>query len=94
MIPGEVFNGRYEVLSQLGDGVYSNVFKAKDIQTHKFVAVKIQRKNDMMRQSARQEIEILQKLNDVVPRKCRSTNLENTIQRSPQIASSRAQRPS
>merc|ERR1719506_2486397 len=64
---GEVMDGRYLVVEdKCGQGVFSNVVKAKD-QVDKSVgtvAIKVMRANDMMKKAAEKEIEILQTLNN------------------------------
>ncbi|KAF4672039.1 Serine/threonine-protein kinase PRP4 [Perkinsus chesapeaki] len=69
-VPGhlETMDGRYVVLtssdSDVGKGVFSNVVKCKDTQTLQDVAIKVIRRNDMMRKAAEKEVRILTKLND------------------------------
>eukprot|EP00929_Paragymnodinium_shiwhaense_P050657 TRINITY_DN25508_c0_g1_i1.p1 TRINITY_DN25508_c0_g1~~TRINITY_DN25508_c0_g1_i1.p1 ORF type:complete len:631 (+),score=200.52 TRINITY_DN25508_c0_g1_i1:72-1964(+) len=61
---GEVMDGRYKVVEdKCGQGVFSNVVKAKDAVTGQMVAIKIMRTNDMMRKAAEKEIELLKLLN-------------------------------
>ncbi|ROT34785.1 kinase-like protein [Sodiomyces alkalinus F11] len=64
---GEVMNGRYQVQSMLGRGMFSGVARALDITTKKLVAIKIMRNNDALRKGGFTEISILQKLNDADP---------------------------
>ncbi|PNH59013.1 hypothetical protein VD0002_g8529 [Verticillium dahliae] len=64
---GEVMNGRYQVQSMLGKGMFSGVARAVDITTKKLVAIKIMRNNDALRKGGFTEISILQKLNDADP---------------------------
>ncbi|KAK1472611.1 hypothetical protein CCUS01_17310 [Colletotrichum cuscutae] len=64
---GEVLNGRYQVQSALGKGMFSGVARAVDITNKKLVAVKIMRNNDALRKGGFTEIAILQKLNDADP---------------------------
>ncbi|KAF4738638.1 Serine/threonine-protein kinase PRP4 [Perkinsus olseni] len=69
-VPGhlETMDGRYVVLtssdSDVGKGVFSNVVKCKDTQSLQDVAIKVIRRNDMMRKAAEKEVRILTKLND------------------------------
>lgn len=61
---GEVMGDRYKVVEdKCGQGVFSNVVKAKDTQNGQMVAIKIMRTNDMMRKAAEKEIELLKLLN-------------------------------
>ncbi|KAL2758938.1 hypothetical protein ACRALDRAFT_2040979 [Sodiomyces alcalophilus JCM 7366] len=64
---GEIMNGRYQVQSLLGRGMFSGVARTLDITTKKLVAVKIMRNNDALRKGGFTEISILQKLNDADP---------------------------
>ncbi|KAI2638067.1 kinase-like protein [Xylaria nigripes] len=61
---GEVMNGRYQVQSTLGKGMFSGVAQAIDITNKKLVAIKMMRNNDALRKGGFTEIAILQKLND------------------------------
>lgn len=45
---GEVLDGRYQVLANLGRGVFSSVVKAKDQETNEDVAIKLIRNNETM----------------------------------------------
>ncbi|KAK1984598.1 kinase-like domain-containing protein [Colletotrichum cereale] len=67
---GEILNGRYQVQSTLGKGMFSGVARAVDITSKKLVAIKIMRNNDALRKGGFTEIAILQKLNDADP-ECR-----------------------
>jgi serine/threonine-protein kinase PRP4 len=62
---GEVMAERYLVTEdKCGQGVFSNVVKAKDQhKQNELVAIKIMRCNDMMRAAAEKEIEVLERLN-------------------------------
>ncbi|KAK4994921.1 U4/U6 small nuclear ribonucleoprotein prp4 [Elasticomyces elasticus] len=69
IIIGELFESRYHVQAILGKGTYASVVRATDTKTlladgktHKQVAIKIIRNNDMMRASGMKEISILQRL--------------------------------
>jgi serine/threonine-protein kinase PRP4 len=64
---GEVMNGRYQVQSTLGKGMFSGVARAVDITNKKLVAIKMMRNNDALRKGGFTEIAILQKLNDADP---------------------------
>ncbi|CEM14013.1 unnamed protein product [Vitrella brassicaformis CCMP3155] len=62
--PGEVMDGRYKVLQEcVGKGVFSSVVKCLDTVDDIEVAVKVIRNNEMMRQAAKKEMEILRLLN-------------------------------
>ena len=62
IIVGEKLLQRFEILGTLGKGVFSNVVKALDHTLNKQVAIKITRNNDLMRNAAKKEIEILKLL--------------------------------
>jgi serine/threonine-protein kinase PRP4 len=64
---GEVMNGRYQVQSALGRGMFSGVARAVDISNKRLVAIKIMRNNDALRKGGFTEIAILQKLNEADP---------------------------
>ncbi|OAR02541.1 hypothetical protein LLEC1_02442 [Akanthomyces lecanii] len=64
---GEVLNGRYQIQSTLGRGMFSGVVRALDTTTKKPVAIKIMRNNDALRKGGYTEIAILEKLNDADP---------------------------
>lgn len=65
--PSEILNGRYQVQSGLGKGMFSGVARAVDITTKKLVAIKIMRNNDALKKGGFTEIAILQKLNSADP---------------------------
>ncbi|KAL2171679.1 hypothetical protein VTG60DRAFT_1975 [Thermothelomyces hinnuleus] len=65
--PGELLDGRYQVLTTLGRGMFSGVARAVDITTKKQVAIKIMRNNDALRKGGLTEIAILEKLNAADP---------------------------
>ncbi|KAH8847975.1 hypothetical protein MCOR29_005553 [Pyricularia oryzae] len=65
--PGEILDGRYQIQSALGKGMFSGVARAMDITNKKLVAIKIMRNNDALRKGGFTEIAILQKLNDADP---------------------------
>ncbi|KAI0592894.1 kinase-like domain-containing protein [Biscogniauxia sp. FL1348] len=64
---GEIMNGRYQVQSTLGKGMFSGVARAVDVTNKKLVAIKMMRNNDALRKGGFTEIAILQKLNDADP---------------------------
>ncbi|CAM1507532.1 Fc.00g071730.m01.CDS01 [Cosmosporella sp. VM-42] len=64
---GEILNGRYQIQSALGKGMFSGVARAVDVTTKKLVAIKIMRNNDALRKGGYTEIAILEKLNDADP---------------------------
>lgn len=41
---GEVYNGRYTVVAKLGWGHFSTVWLCKDMQSGRYVAMKVQKK--------------------------------------------------
>jgi serine/threonine-protein kinase PRP4 len=59
---GEVLGKKYRVISVYGRGVFSTVVKATDLKTEETVAIKVTRMNDMMKNQAKKEVEILAKL--------------------------------
>jgi len=65
--PGELLEGRYQVSTTLGRGMFSGVARAVDITTKKEVAIKIMRNNDALRKGGFTEIAILEKLNAADP---------------------------
>ncbi|KAJ3495976.1 hypothetical protein NLG97_g3009 [Lecanicillium saksenae] len=64
---GEVLNGRYQIQSTLGRGMFSGVVRALDMTTKMPVAIKIIRNNDALRKGGYTEIAILEKLNEADP---------------------------
>lgn len=62
IILGELIDGRYEVQSNLGKGMFSGVVRALDNKTGKLVAIKLIRSNEIMKRAGLKEIDILQKL--------------------------------
>lgn len=64
---GEVLNGRYQIQSTLGRGMFSGVIRALDTTTKEYVAIKMMRNNDALRKGGYTEIAILEKLNDADP---------------------------
>ncbi|KUI68676.1 Serine/threonine-protein kinase prp4 [Cytospora mali] len=65
--PSEILNGRYQIQSSLGKGMFSGVARAVDITNKKLVAIKIMRNNDALKKGGFTEIAILQKLNSADP---------------------------
>ncbi|PHZ12393.1 kinase-like protein [Rhizopus microsporus ATCC 52813] len=64
---GEVLDGRYRVLTNLGRGVYSSVVRAKDEKTNEEVAIKLIRSNETMYKSGQKEVTFLKKLMEADP---------------------------
>jgi len=65
---GEMFNDRYQIFSSYGNGVFSTVVRAKDLDNdNQEVALKIIRNNDTMYRSGLKEREMLQRLADKDP---------------------------
>ncbi|KAH8675505.1 kinase-like domain-containing protein [Xylariales sp. PMI_506] len=64
---GEIMNGRYQVQTTLGKGMFSGVARAVDITNKQLVAIKMMRNNDALRKGGFVEIAILQKLNAADP---------------------------
>ncbi|CAK9251068.1 unnamed protein product, partial [Sphagnum jensenii] len=65
---GEILDGRYAVYGYTGQGVFSNVVRARDkARSQQEVAVKIIRNNDIMHKTGLKELEFLKKLNDTDP---------------------------
>lgn len=65
--PSEILNGRYQIQSSLGKGMFSGVARATDVTSKKLVAIKIMRNNDALKKGGFTEIAILQKLNSADP---------------------------
>ncbi|XP_032458183.1 serine/threonine-protein kinase PRP4 homolog isoform X1 [Nasonia vitripennis] len=62
---GETLDSRYLVYGYTGQGVFSNVVRARDtVRGNMDVAVKIIRNNEIMHRTGLKELEILRKLND------------------------------
>ncbi|XP_065186583.1 uncharacterized protein LOC135817338 [Sycon ciliatum] len=62
---GEQLDSRYTIYGFTGQGVFSNVVRARDsLRPNQEVAVKIIRNNEMMHKTGLQELKILQKLNN------------------------------
>jgi hypothetical protein len=65
---GEVLDGRYTVFGFTGQGIFSNVVRARDSKKgNADVAIKMIRNNDLMLKSGLKEMEILRKLNAADP---------------------------
>ncbi|XP_041375755.1 serine/threonine-protein kinase PRP4 homolog [Gigantopelta aegis] len=65
---GEVLEKRYSVYGFTGQGVFSNVVRARDAaRGNSEVAIKIIRNNEMMHKTGLKELEFLRKLNDADP---------------------------
>ncbi|XP_014366615.2 serine/threonine-protein kinase prp4 isoform X2 [Papilio machaon] len=65
---GETLDNRYSVYGYTGQGVFSNVVRARDlIRGSTDVAVKIIRNNEIMHKTGLRELEMLKKLNDADP---------------------------
>ncbi|KAK0081619.1 hypothetical protein PV325_011863 [Microctonus aethiopoides] len=65
---GETLDSRYVVYGYTGQGVFSNVVRARDSARGNLdVAVKIIRNNEVMHRTGLKELEILRKLNDADP---------------------------
>ncbi|CAG9830518.1 unnamed protein product [Diabrotica balteata] len=65
---GEILDSRYMVYGYTGQGVFSNVVRARDqARGNQDVAVKIIRNNEIMHKTGLKELEILKKLNDADP---------------------------
>lgn len=63
---GEILDGRYAVFGHTGQGVFSNVIRARDMaRDGRDVAVKIIRSNEIMHKTGLKELEMLKRLNDV-----------------------------
>uniref|UniRef100_A0A2R5L9A7 Serine/threonine-protein kinase PRP4 homolog n=2 Tax=Ornithodoros turicata TaxID=34597 RepID=A0A2R5L9A7_9ACAR len=65
---GEVLDSRYTVYGYTGQGVFSNVVRARDMaRGNQDVAVKIIRNNEVMHRTGLKELEMLRRLNDADP---------------------------
>ncbi|XP_042366496.1 pre-mRNA processing factor 4Bb isoform X1 [Plectropomus leopardus] len=65
---GETLDKRYDVYGYTGQGVFSNVIRARDTaRAGQEVAVKIIRNNELMQKTGLKELEFLKKLNDADP---------------------------
>ncbi|XP_055949510.1 serine/threonine-protein kinase PRP4 homolog [Argiope bruennichi] len=65
---GEVLDTRYTVYGYTGQGVFSNVIRARDMaRGNQDVAIKIIRNNEIMHKTGLKELEMLRRLNDADP---------------------------
>merc|ERR1712013_362966 len=65
---GEVMDTRYSVFGYTGQGVFSNVVRARDsMKTNQEVCIKIIRNNEIMHKTGLKELEILRRINDTDP---------------------------
>lgn len=65
---GEMLDKRYDVYGYTGQGVFSNVIRARDTaRAGQDVAIKIIRNNELMHKTGLKELEFLKKLNDADP---------------------------
>ncbi|KAG1148219.1 hypothetical protein G6F37_002971 [Rhizopus arrhizus] len=64
---GEILDGRYKVLANLGRGVFSSVVRAKDQNTDEEVAIKLIRSNETMYKAGQKELTFLKKLMEADP---------------------------
>ncbi|KAG5268400.1 hypothetical protein AALO_G00212160 [Alosa alosa] len=65
---GEMLDKRYDVYGYTGQGVFSNVIRARDTaRAGQDVAIKIIRNNELMHKTGMKELEFLKKLNDADP---------------------------
>ncbi|KAL5120701.1 U4/U6 small nuclear ribonucleoprotein prp4 [Pleosporales sp. CAS-2024a] len=68
-----VNNGRYRMIRTLGRGVFANVAQAEDRSpesddpTRKVVAIKMIRRNELMRKASQKEMDFLRKVNEADP---------------------------
>ena len=74
IISNELVNaGQYRMIKILGRGVFANVAQAEDVKDQvdgkngKVVAIKIVRRNDLMRKASQKEMDFLRKLNEADP---------------------------
>lgn len=74
LISNELVNGgRYRLIKALGRGVFANVAQAEEVQTEdgdpkrKLVAVKMIRRNELMRKASQKEMDFLRKVNEADP---------------------------
>nr|XP_023833067.1 serine/threonine-protein kinase PRP4 homolog isoform X3 [Salvelinus alpinus] len=65
---GEILDKRYSVYGYTGQGVFSNVIRARDVAraSHE-VAIKIIRNNELMQKTGLKELQFLKKLNNADP---------------------------
>jgi len=66
---GDVLEGRYQITSSLGKGVFSSVCRALDLaENNREVAIKVIRNNEVMYKAGLKEAQILRTLNEADPR--------------------------
>ncbi|XP_055723637.1 serine/threonine-protein kinase PRP4 homolog isoform X2 [Salvelinus fontinalis] len=65
---GEILDKRYSVYGYTGQGVFSNVIRARDVaRASREVAIKIIRNNELMQKTGLKELQFLKKLNNADP---------------------------
>ena len=65
---GEVLDTRYSVFGYTGQGVFSNVVRARDaVRGNQEVAIKIIRNNEIMHKAGLKELEVLRRVNETDP---------------------------
>lgn len=65
---GEILDQRYTVFGYTGQGVFSNVVRARDaLKANQEVAIKIIRNNEIMHKTGLKELEMLRRLNNADP---------------------------
>jgi len=65
---GEVLDSRYSVFGYTGQGVFSNVVRARDsVRGNQEVAIKIIRNNEIMQKAGLKELETLRRVNNTDP---------------------------
>ena len=65
-----VDGGRYRIIKGLGRGVFANVAQAEEISgdaNPRIVAIKMIRRNDLMRRASQKEVDFLRKVNEADP---------------------------
>ncbi len=73
LISNELVNGgRYQVIKALGRGVFANVAQAAEVttgnaQNRNLVAIKMIRRNELMRKASQKEMDFLRKVNEADP---------------------------
>lgn len=72
LISNELVNGgRYRLIKALGRGVFANVAQAEEVNTdggeQRLVAVKMIRRNELMRKASQKEMDFLRKVNEADP---------------------------
>ncbi|KAG5900029.1 hypothetical protein JTB14_009109 [Gonioctena quinquepunctata] len=64
---GDVIQGRYKILTTLGEGTFGKVVKVKDLEMNHHMALKIIKNVEKYREAAKLEINVLEKLADKDP---------------------------